>query len=68
MLALLGENRQTVEEALHQRGRADTCLASNKEKYHIRLGEYLEHIGDTDQAIVNFSLAVNCGNDTENRS
>ena len=65
VLALLGENRQTVEEAFHHRGRVDTGLARNKEMYHIRLGEYLEHIGDNKQAIQNFSIAVSCGNNTE---
>ena len=68
VLALLCENRQTVEEAFHQRGRVDTGLARNKEMYHIRLGEYLEYIGDNNQAIENFSLAVNCGNGIENRA
>ena len=67
VLALLGENRQTVEEAFYQKGRADKGLARNKEKYHIRLGEYLEHIGDNKQAIENFSLAVNCSTDTDNK-
>ena len=66
VLALLGENRQTVEEAFHQKGR-DTGFAGNKDKYYVRLGEYLEHIGDNNQAMENFSLAVNCGTDSENR-
>ena len=42
VLALLGENRQTVEEAFHQWGRIDIGLGGQKKMYHIRLGEYLE--------------------------
>ena len=63
--ALLGENRQTVKEAFHQWGRIDTGLVGQKKMYHIRLGEYLEHIGYNKQAIQNFSIAVSCGNNTE---
>ena len=65
VLALLDENRQTVEEAFHQRGRSKTHSSIGTEAknvgYHMRLAEYLEYIGDVQRAKENFLQAVTQG-------
>ena len=65
VLALLGENRQIVEEAFYQRGRSKTHSTIGTEAknvgYHMRLAEYLEYIGDVQQAKENFLQVVTWG-------
>ena len=65
VLALLGENRQIVEEAFYQSGRSKIHSTIGTEAknvaYHMRLAEYLEYIGDAKQAKENFLQVVTCG-------
>lgn len=63
VLALLGEDRETVEEALFQEGRYKTEYSTGGAcnltlSYHVNLGEYLLSIGDVQLAKESFAQAL----------